>query len=297
MSDDLSARISAAFATPPSILDGGLGAELLDADVDLERDLESHERCVELLNVNRPDLVRQTHASFLEAGAQWLTTNTFCADPASLEKRGLGERCDELTRAAVAICRGVAASDSLVLGSVGPGLGTAPPAASATRAFLECLVDAGADGLLLETQMSLDTLRALLREAEAVRKTHASDLFLMVSCVVDSHGNLPAAPGNEERELPALLRDHGVDLFALNCSSGCEPLSPALERLREAWPARFGIYPNAGVPTSDEAGSLRYPIGPGEFAAGVQGLQRKFELDLIGGCCGASPAHIRALRS
>jgi len=297
MSDDHSARISAAFASPPSILDGGFGAELLSADVDLERDLESHEQCVELLNVNRPDLVRQTHAAFQEAGAQWLTTNTFCADPASLERRGLGDRSDELTRAAVAICRGVASSKSLVLGSVGPGPGQAPPDASATRRFLESFVEAGVDGLLLETQMSSGTLRTLLREAEAVRKVHASGLFLAVSCVVDSRGSLPAAPDDEERELPALLRDHGVDLFALNCSTGCEPLRPALSRLRNAWPARFGIYPNAGVPSSDEAGPVQYPIGPDEFADGVLKLQREFEFDLIGGCCGASPAHIRALRS
>jgi len=295
MGHDLTHRLQAAFAQRPAILDGGLGAELLSYDVDVERDMLGHERSGELLSVTRPELVRQVHASFKEAGAQFLTTNTFCADPASLATRGLSERSDELTRAAAAICRGVASHDVIVLGSVGPGPGKALPDASATRAFLECLVDAGVDGLLLETQVDGATLERLLEQALLVRAEHGGELFIAVSLVVDSSGRLAACRELDEHELLTRFEAAGVGLLTFNCSTGSAPLHPALARLRGQWSTRIGVYPNAGLPNRELDGELRYPIDPGQFATGVLALQREFGLDLVGGCCGASPAHIRAL--
>lgn len=294
MGTDVKQRIEAAFAQHPSILDGGLGAEFLRHDIDLERDLLGHERCFELLSITRPELVREVHESFREAGARWLTTNTFCADPGSLKLHGLQSRGSELTRAAVELCRAAARDETVVLGSVGPGRSL--PDAHETRAFIEDLVDAGVDGLLLETQVDGATLDLLMEQALAVRDQQGRGLFIAVSLVADLRGALPVCKVRSQPELFAKLRDSGVDLLALNCSTGFEPLRPALTRLRPEWTGRLGVYPNAGIPTLRPDGSWHYPIGPDEFAHGVLALQHEFDLDLIGGCCGTTPAHIRALR-
>lgn len=293
MGHDTTRKLNAAFAQRPSILDGGMGSALLGSDVSLEHDLLGHERCFELLSVTRPELVRQVHASFQEAGARWLTTNTFCADPASLRQRGLLSRGEELVSAAVGLCREVANDETLVLGSVGPGRSL--PNAIETRAFLETLVASGVDGLLIETQVDGATLDLILEQATLVREQQEHGLFIAVSLVVASNGELPACKPHAEQDLLARLHDSGVDLLAVNCSTGFEPLRPALTRLRPEWTGRLGAYPNAGVPTLQPDSSWRYPIGPDEFAEGVLALQKEFDLDLVGGCCGTTPAHIRAL--
>lgn len=288
MSTDVQQRIREAFSHSPSILDGGLGTELL-------KRVHGKEAPLSLLSVTRPELVRELHAGYRHAGAQWLTTHTFCADAASLRLDGLAERSEEITRAAVACCREVAQEECLVLGSVGPGPGAAPPLETETRAFLECLTGAGVEGLLIETQLEERTLKVLVAQALLVRQAQKGELFIAVSLVVNAQGVLPACKERGEHELLAELEGSGIDLLALNCSTGSAPLRPALARLRGQWRGRIGVYPNAGVPlrTSDPRG--RYQLTPAEFATEMQALQREFDLDLLGGCCGVSPAHIQAL--
>ena len=272
-------------------LDGGLGVELLNRARDLERDYLGAPGATALLSVTRPELVREVHEEFLEAGATAISTNTFCADPTSLEAIGQGARSGELVRASVSLARAAAAGTRVpVLGSIGPGPLGASLEGESTERFLKNFVDAGVDALLLETQMDA---RRFLELLELATRAANDQVERIVSFTCASDGSLPAAP--QEAELAEVLEDSGVALVALNCSNGPGPLALALERWRALWSGPLGAYPNAGTPTRDEDGSLSHPIAPEIFAMACAELARRYDLALVGGCCGAGPDHIRAL--
>ena len=195
----------------------------------------------------------------------------------------------------VELCREAASDRAQVFGSIGPGPGSVKIDTRATRAFIECLLEAGVDGLLIETQVDAEVLDQLLALTMIARALQSRDIVLGVSLVVDVNSHLPAQVRSGEENLVPFLENAGVDLLAFNCSNGPAPLRAALQRVRADWPNAFGAYPNAGVPMFTANGTAQYPIGPDEFARELTQLQREFELDLIGGCCGATPEHIRAL--
>lgn len=274
------------------VLDGGLGVELLNELPDERRDLFGCPHATELLSLSRPELVRRKHAEFLDAGAGALTTNTFCADPASLRRIGQESRGAELVRAAVTLCRAAAGSGTLVLGSVGPGPGSVVPERDETRAYLERFVAAGCDALLIETQLEPDVLEVLVETASDVTRDTKVGLIVSLGCALD--GSVPAAP--DEARLASRLHDAGVELLCFNCSTGPQALRPALDRWRALWQGALGAYPNAGVPTTGEDGRLQHPIEADVFAYMTAELVRRHGLAAVGGCCGAGPAHVRALR-
>lgn len=278
------ARHRIEFAQTRHVLDGGLGSQLGTHELDVERDLLGLERGYDALSITRPELVESVHASFARSGATLLTTNTF---QVLFHPRADSSWIHESVR----LARSAAGSSARVLGSLGPG---APKQSIEKRRASDTfrqLVDAGCDGLLIETQMEWDVMIALAECARAV----APDAPLLLSLVADVHGALPACATRGEAELARFANDLGVDLLAVNCSTGTAPLRPALERLRDVWSGPLGAYPNAGVPEPDAGGALRYPLDATRFAEELAALQHEFSLALVGGCCGTTPEHIRKL--
>jgi methionine synthase I (cobalamin-dependent) len=267
--------------------DGGMGARLHGEGVPADQALE-------LLNVTDPARVRAAHEAFLEAGSDVIQTNTFQGSAASLAKHDLAARAAELNRAGAALARDTAGDRAHVAGSVGPtGQLLAPygdlSAEDACVAFSEqvtALAEGGADLLLLETFFSLE--EALCATQAAV----ATGLPVVVGMAFDpgGHTSFGVSPEQAAESLP----EAGATLVGANCGT----ISPAdmveiISRFRAATSLPLFAQPNAGRPQQTPSGVV-YPEGP-ESLAEAAARFRELGATLIGGCDGATPAHIRAV--
>ena len=277
------------------VLDGAMGTMLHARGV-------SFDECFDALNLTRPALVADVHRAYLDAGAQILLTNTFGANRFRLAEHGLEDRVAEINRAGVELARRAVLAafkeqEVLVAGDVGPlGVRLAPfgrvskeEARSAFQEQIQALADAGVDLLVIETMVSLDEAREAFLAARAV----APHLPVVVSLTYtrDDRTLMGETPGQVARQ----LRDWGVDILGANCSSGPSQLLRILRAMRRAVPeALYWIKPNAGWPERLPGGRIFYPATPDYFAD----FARQFVEEgahFVGGCCGTTPDHIRAV--
>jgi homocysteine S-methyltransferase len=285
----------------PVLCDGAMGTMFYGGGVFINR-------CYDELNVSQPDLVRSIHMQYLQAGAAIIETNTFGANAVRLERYGLTDRVRELNFAGVRLARESVeqirekqASDAFVAGALGPlGVRLAPagklPAAEAYAAFsqqIEALAEGGpgvgADLLIVETMVSLAESEQAVKAAKAV----APELPLIVMVTVDEEGN--CLDGTTAEEAAKLLTGWGVDALGCNCSSGPAVVLTAIERMRAATTLPLAAMPNAGMPRSVDGRNI-YLTSP-EYLASFGKKFVKAGATFIGGCCGTTPNHIRALRS
>ncbi|MEM9380282.1 MAG: homocysteine S-methyltransferase family protein [Planctomycetota bacterium] len=288
----LADALSRAAPRRPLALDGATGTGLmaLAPDVDPARGLER-------LCAEAPDVVSALHEEHLRAGCDLVRTNTFCGSAPELEAVGLGGRARDLARRAAELARGAIARagalDRYVVGVVGPGRGNAEEVdprtlQEAERGRMEGLAEGGADALLVETVTSLRRARA----AAAAAREVAPDLPLLVSATVSAEGRL--LDGSSLQDLDGLGRATGAALLALNCAAGPESMTRPLAALRSAWSGPLGAWPNAGIPTVVD-GVLRWPARPEELAAWCGAAAARHDLRIVGGCCGTTSEHVRAI--
>ena len=278
----------------PLLADGAMGTMLYARGI-------SFKECFDAANLDRPDLVRDIHEAYLLAGAEVIETNTFGANRFRLEKHGLADRVAEINRAGVEIARQARRNvrqPAFIAGSVGPlGRNLAPLGRlrpeEAREAFAEqiaALVEAGVDLLILETFSNLAELLEAVRAAREV----APGVPVVAEMTFGQEGltNLGYAP----QEVAQALRQAGADLVGANCGIGPRnTLAAAREMLALADSAPVSAMPNAGWP-EHVGGRLLYPATPDYFAdfareAAEAGVR------LIGGCCGTTPDHVRAMRA
>ncbi len=256
------------------------------------------ERCFDELNLSEPRVVSTIHRDYLAAGAELIETNTFGANRLRLGSHGLADRVRDITFHGARLARDareVMGSSVFVGGSVGPlgrplvpyGALTVGEAEAAFRETAEGLLEGGVDCFLLET---FSDLREALAALRAVRGL--SDLPVVAHMSFGEDGKTPY--GNRPEEVAASLLDAGADLVGVNCSVGPQSTLGVLERMSAARPeARFSALPNAGLPQIVE-GRYQYPGTPSYFA----GYAPRFldaGVSLLGGCCGTTPAHTRAM--
>jgi 5-methyltetrahydrofolate--homocysteine methyltransferase len=293
-----------ALATRVVVADGAMGTMLQAHDPSLD-DFQGFEGCNEILNVSRPDIVRSVHEAYFAVGVDCVETNTFGANLANLGEYGIPERIHELAEAGARLAREVAdgfAADGRprwVLGSVGPGtklptLGHAPFAdlRDAYEQQVAGLIAGGAHAVLVETtQDLLQTKASLIGAGRALRKAGV-DLPLLVQVTVETTGTMLL--GSEIGAALTALEPLGVDMIGLNCATGPAEMSEHLRYLSQH--ARIGIsaMPNAGLPvlTSDGA---HYPLTPAELGEAHANFVQEYGLSLVGGCCGTTPEHLRAV--
>src|SRR3954453_17999669 len=286
------------------VADGAMGTMLQAHDLSLD-DFEGHEGCNEVLNVTRPDVVSSIHDAYYAVGCDAVETNTFGANLANLGEYGISDRIHELSVAAARIAREVADGWSTpdrprwVLGSVGPGtklptLGHAPYAAlrDAYEAEVTGLIEGGADAILVETAQDLLQAKAAINGARRAFRANGRKLPLIAQVTVETTGTMLL--GSEIGAALTALEPLEIDLIGLNCATGPAEMSEHLRYLSRH--ARIGLscMPNAGLPelTSDGA---RYPLTPEQLADAHDQFTREFGLALVGGCCGTTPDHIRAV--
>lgn len=275
--------------------DGGMGTQLFEAGLE-----PGHPP--ELWNVDRPESVRDVHVRYLRAGAQCLTTNTFGGSRVALDRHGLGDRTIELNQAAVRLAR--TAGEAWVLGDVGPlgsflepyGEITEEQAFEAFWGQSRALVEAGADAILVETMV--DPCEASLA-VQAAREAGAN--LVMATFAFNHHPNRGffTMMGASVAEALSVAADSGAEVVGANCGTDLS-LNLYVELARELVPARplgklLALQPNAGAPQLQHV-SFVYLATPDQM---VDFAEEVWELPIeyLGGCCGTSPEHIRAMGS
>src|SRR6476660_5730698 len=286
------------------VADGAMGTMLQAADPSLD-DFEGHEGCNEVLNVTRPDIVRSVHDAYLEVGVDAVETNTFGANLGNLGEYDIEHRIYELAEAGARIAAEAAAAWStpeqprFAIGSVGPGtklpsLGHVP-FATLRDAYAEQargLVDGGADVILIETSQDLLQAKAAVIGAKRALKAAGEDLPVIVQVTVETTGTM--LMGSEIGAALTALEPLGIDAIGLNCATGPAEMSEHLRHLAKHSRVPVTCMPNAGLPLLTRDGA-HYPLTPEQLADARDMFTREFGLALVGGCCGTTPEHIRAV--
>ncbi|MFZ9100427.1 MAG: methionine synthase [Candidatus Planktophila sp.] len=286
------------------IADGAMGTMLQAADPTLE-DFQNHEGCNEILNVTKPDLVRSVHDAYLSVGVDAIETNTFGANWANLAEYGIEDRIYELAFAGGKIAREAADSFStpekprFVLGSLGPGtklpsLGhtTYQKLKDAYYTASKGLVDSGCDALLVETTQDLLQAKAAVNGARQAITESARDVVLIAQVTVETTGTMLL--GSEIGAALNALEPLNIDLIGLNCATGPTEMSEHLRYLSKNSHTAISVMPNAGLPILGPKGA-EYPLGPEELATALETFVNEYGINLIGGCCGTTPAHLEAV--
>ena len=276
----------------PILCDGAMGTMLYARGVPFHH-------CFDEMNLSRPELVLGIHRDYIEAGAEIIETNTFGANRVKLAEHHLEERVREINQAGVALARRArreTGASVYIAGSVGPlgqhlfPLGKLTPgeAHAAFREQITALAEAGVDVILLETFSALDELREAISAARAV-----CDLPVIASATFLADGHTRV--GHNPVEVATTLRELGVDVIGVNCSTGPAGVLAMIERMK---PVTGEIpllaQPNAGWPQHYQQ-RLIYPASPDYFADYAQRFLRR-GVTIVGGCCGTTPDHIRAMR-
>jgi len=294
-------RFRELFADRPVLADGAMGTLLYARGV-------PGSKCIDELNLSEPNLVLSIHEEYLQAGAELLETNTFGANRFRLARHGLADRSAEIIRAGVDLARQAVerlkaknAGSAWVGGSVGPlGVRLEPLGKTgldeARAAFSEQIAALIGDGsesavdlLIIETMPALNEAR----EALLAAKTVAPDVPVLVMVTVDDESE--CLDGSSPAQAAMLLTEWGADAIGVNCSTGPATVLTAIEAMRAASKLPIAAMPNAGLPRAVEGRNI-YLCSP-EYMAGFARKAIAAGAQIVGGCCGTTPNHIRAMRS
>ena len=278
------------------LLDGAMGTQLIARGIEVGK-------CSDYLNVELPDVVSDIHRSYFEAGSDAVITNTFGANKYALGRHGLAEEASKINSAGAQIARRAAGQEKYVLGDIGPSgdflepLGSLKPE-ELKEAFAQqakALLDGGVDGFIIETMTALEEVAVAIEAVESV----GGGVPVLASMSFDRAGDdFKTMMGVDVEAAVAKIVSSGVDAVGFNC--GTVSLDEYVELAEkfvsavQALSADVIVYaePNAGKPELVEDQAV-YKVSPEDFAAAVEKIHSA-GVNIIGGCCGTSPAHIRA---
>src|SRR4051812_42974217 len=289
------------------VFDGSMGATLEQYDLDLERDYKLPGRCHEALVLNRPDVIQGLHESMVDAGAEAVETDTFQASRLKLDEWGLGEHTYEINRKAAEIARRAVGEERFVAGSIGPTghLAASDDPTLGVIRFRELvaifeeqargLVDGGADLLIVETaQDILEVKAAVFGAREAFAATGRAVPIQTSVSLLPNGGKMLL--GTDISAALTTLEALEVDVIGLNCSTGPEDMRDAIRFLGEHSPLPVHCIPNAGIPHQGPDGETVFPEKPEPLAETLGDFVERYGVSIVGGCCGTTPDHIRAIR-
>jgi methionine synthase / methylenetetrahydrofolate reductase(NADPH) len=285
------------FRTGPVLCDGAMGTLIYAEGVFINK-------CYDELNLTQPDLIRNIHQEYLNAGADIIETNTFGGNSFRLARHGLLEKVHSINLQGARLAREAAdafnlkkAASVLVAGSVGPlgirieplGKTSREEARESFRQQIAALLEGGVDLLILETFGYLEELHQAILAAREV----APQLQLVAQATMDEEGNCLDGASAETFALKVV--DWGAHVIGCNCSVGPVAMLESIERIRRVTNHPLSAQPNAGIPRSIEGRNI-YLCSPEYMAS----YARKFVnagVALVGGCCGTTPDHIKAMKS
>jgi 5-methyltetrahydrofolate--homocysteine methyltransferase len=284
------------------VADGAMGTQLQAQDLTLD-DFDGLEGCNEILNVTRPDAVKQVHRGFLEVGSDLIETNTFGANLPNLMEYDIPERIRELAEAGARLARESADEFStpdkprFVLGSVGPG--TKLPTlghityAEIRDAYIEQvrgMLAGGIDVVLVETSQDLLQTKASILGAKRAMEAEGRTVPIVAQVTVELTGTMLV--GSEIGAALTALEPLGIDMIGMNCATGPAEMGEHLRYLSQNARVPLSVMPNAGLPEIGPNGAV-YPLGPDALAEALTGFVTEFGAQMVGGCCGTTPEHLR----
>ena len=292
------------------LLDGAFGTYAQSLGLK-EADFKDKPGCMEYLSLVRPDFISKIHNDYLEAGSDAVETNTFGANAIKLTEYGLENKVYDINLASTKLARSMADEFSAsscpryVIGSIGPTgklpSSTDPFFGDVTYGDLKKiyydqalgLIDGGADALLVETGQDLLEMKAAAMGAKDAIIQREKDLMVMAQCTLANNGRMLL--GTEVSAVASVMGYLGVDVVGLNCSTGPVEMENSLRFLSDNSPTYISCVPNAGLPIEVE-GKVVYPLNPEEMAEIMARFVKKYRIDIIGGCCGTSPEHVKCMR-
>jgi len=280
------------------LLDGAMGTELIARGVEVGK-------CNDYLNIELPDIVFDVHRAYLDAGSDAVLTNTFGANRYALARHGLAEKAVQINTAAAQIARRAGGQEKYVLGDIGPSgdflrpLGDLEPK-ECKETYAEqamALLAGGVDGFIVETMTALDEMAIAIEAVKSV----AGDLLIFASMAFDKAGDdFKTMMGVDVESAISKMVSLGVDAIGFNCGTTTldeyiELAEKYVSAIRALKKTRVTVFaePNAGKPELLE-GKAVYKVSPGDFAAAVNKIHSA-GVNIIGGCCGTTPAHIEAV--
>jgi len=284
--------------------DGGCGTTLQTMDIP-DNVWDGLEGCNEYLNLSSPETIVNLHGSFLEAGAMAIETNTFGASSVVLAEYGLENRVEEINHAAIANAKRAIAEcndntgHKYILGSIGPTtklpvLGHISPqdlAATVTEQ-MRCLLDGGVDALIIETCQDLLQIKTVLIACFELFEQTGIDLPVLASVTFEQQGTMLV--GTDIGAVCATIFPFPVFSLGLNCATGPTDMEPHIDYLCKNWDRRVSCIPNQGMPQVVD-GKTCYPLSPEEYGRHMHDFVTQKGVSIVGGCCGTSPEHTKAL--
>jgi len=272
------------------IVDGAWGTELMNRGM-------TPREVPEAWNIDRPEEIYSVALSYVNAGADIILTNTFGGSPLKLAKGGLREKTTEINRRGTDISKKAASARALVFGSIGPTGELIKPLGTATemelvKGFAEqakALAAGGADGIVIETMMDLAEAKAALRAV----KENTSLPVAATMTFTKAGGNYATLMGVRPDRAATELERAGADIVGANCGAGIDLMIEVGRVMRRATRLPIWCKPNAGLPELVDGKTL-YHESPEKMASRFGELVEA-GASMIGGCCGSTPAHIRAL--
>lgn len=286
------------------VLDGAMGTMLQQRSPAIEDwGGPEFENCTEHLLFTRPEWILDIHRAYFEAGADIVETNSFGGSPVTLAEFGLEKRCYEINRMAAQLARQAAAEferpgrPRFVAGSMGPTTKAITVTGGVTFAELRDgyyeqargLIDGGADLLLVETCQDTRNVKAALLAIRRLSEEYGRRIPVVVSGTIEPMGTMLA--GQTADAFYVSIAHADLLAVGLNCATGPEFMTDHIRTIHELASTRVSCYPNAGLP--DEEG--RYLETPDSLAAQLEKFADHGWLNIVGGCCGTTPAHIRAI--
>jgi 5-methyltetrahydrofolate--homocysteine methyltransferase len=291
---------------PVIVFDGAMGTNIQSQNLTAD-DFggPDYEGCNEYLIHTKPDAIAKVHRDFLEAGADVIETDTFGSSPLVLAEYGLQDMAYDLSKRAAELAKTCAAEFStpakprFVAGSIGPGtklptLGhiSYDDLKNAFTVQAEGLFDGGVDLFIIETCQDVLQIKAALNAVEAVFEKKGDRRPLMVSVTMEIQGTMLV--GTDISGVLAILEPYPIDILGLNCATGPDRMAEHIKYLTDNAPFVVSCIPNAGLP-ENIGGHAHYKLTATELQMALHKFVEDWGVQVIGGCCGTRPSHIKAL--
>jgi 5-methyltetrahydrofolate--homocysteine methyltransferase len=288
------------------VFDGGMGATLEQFDLTSDDYGGLEGKCHEALVLHRPDVIEGVHAAMLEAGAEVVETDSFQGSRLKLDEWGLGEHTLEINRRAAEVARRAAGESRFVAGSIGP-TGYLPASddptlgqirfAELAEVFAEQargLLEGGVDLVIIETAQDILEVKAAVFGARRAFEAVGRGVPIQTSVSLLPQGGKMLL-GTDIQAALTTLAALDVDVIGLNCSTGPEDMRDAIRYLGEHAPVPVHCIPNAGLPLQGPDGETIFPETPEQISSVLGEYVERYEVSIVGGCCGTTPDHIRAI--
>lgn len=293
------------------VFDGAMGTNLQRQNLTVkEFGGEKFVGCNDYLVISYPQAVEKVHRSFLEAGVDVIETCTFRSNRITMAEYGLQDRILELNQTAARLARKVADEYSksghqrFVAGSMGPS-GKLPSMSDPELSNIKFdelkdvfreqavgLIEGGVDLLLIETSQDILEVKAVILGIEEAFKQTGKVLPIQAQVTLDTSGRMLL--GTDISAVDAILGHMPIDVIGLNCSTGPDFMREPIQYLAENSPIPVSCIPNAGLPLNVD-GQAVYPLEPVPFAETLAEFVSKYGVRVVGGCCGTTPEHLKAV--